>query len=183
MLLQLLHLAPLLCVDGTYLVIHPQVQEAMLTGESVPASKHLAAAASEASLGDRKCMCYSATAVVSGQAQGVVVATGDSAEIGLINRMVGTVSGQKGVSRGFRRLLTAAGRCMTVCGLDTCFCVMNLVHATQAEAAMAAECAALIQNTEPTWLLQQAHLAVQPCVQSDLLQVSISLHSMLTIPA
>jgi P-type E1-E2 ATPase len=77
-----------------------QVQEAMLTGESVPASKHLAAAAAEASLGDRKCMCYSATAVVSGQAQGVVVATGDSAEIGLINRMVGTVGGLRAGAGG-----------------------------------------------------------------------------------
>eukprot|EP00879_Flechtneria_rotunda_P009621 GHRR01010068.1.p1 GENE.GHRR01010068.1~~GHRR01010068.1.p1 ORF type:complete len:704 (+),score=209.17 GHRR01010068.1:84-2195(+) len=72
-----------------------QVQEAMLTGESVPVSKHLHAAPPAASLGDRRCMCYSATAVVSGQAQGVVVATGDSAEIGQINKMVNTVENIK----------------------------------------------------------------------------------------
>eukprot|EP00879_Flechtneria_rotunda_P018588 GHRR01019504.1.p2 GENE.GHRR01019504.1~~GHRR01019504.1.p2 ORF type:complete len:119 (+),score=24.45 GHRR01019504.1:1128-1484(+) len=72
-------------------LLHLQVQEAMLTGESVPVSKHLHAAPPAASLGDRRCMCYSATAVVSGQAQGVVVATGDSAEIGQINKMVNTV--------------------------------------------------------------------------------------------
>jgi magnesium-transporting ATPase (P-type) len=69
-----------------------QVQEAMLTGESVPVSKVLSAAPAAASLGDRKCMCYSATAVTSGQARAVVVATGDSAEIGQINKMVNTVS-------------------------------------------------------------------------------------------
>ena len=39
-----------------------------------------------------RCMCFSATNVVSGQGRGVVVATGDSAEIGQINKMVGTVS-------------------------------------------------------------------------------------------
>ncbi|KAI8462702.1 MAG: cation transporting ATPase [Monoraphidium minutum] len=68
-----------------------QVQEAMLTGESVPVSKVLSPAPLAAGLGDRKCMCFSATNVVSGAARGVVVATGDSAEIGQINKMVSTV--------------------------------------------------------------------------------------------
>lgn len=70
----------------------PKVQEAMLTGESVPASKSLKPVPASASLGDRKNMVYSATAVVTGQAVGIVVGTGDSAEIGQINKMVGTVS-------------------------------------------------------------------------------------------
>lgn len=74
-----------------------QVQEAMLTGESVPVSKHLKAAAPNAPLGDRKCMAYSATSVVSGQGKGVVVGTGDSAEIGQINQMVSTVSEGSGM--------------------------------------------------------------------------------------
>ncbi|KAG2429432.1 hypothetical protein HYH02_014087 [Chlamydomonas schloesseri] len=71
--------------------VNLQVQEAMLTGESVPVSKVLHPAPPAAGLGDRKCMCFSATNVVSGQGRGVVVATGDSAEIGQINKMVGTV--------------------------------------------------------------------------------------------
>lgn len=71
-----------------------QVQEAMLTGESVASSKVAAAVPAAAPLGDRKCMCYSATNVVSGQAVGVVVGTGDSAEIGHISKMVNTVSGR-----------------------------------------------------------------------------------------
>ncbi|KAG2431551.1 hypothetical protein HXX76_009565 [Chlamydomonas incerta] len=71
--------------------VNLQVQEAMLTGESVPVSKVLHPAPPPAGLGDRKCMCFSATNVVSGQGRGVVVATGDSAEIGQINKMVGTV--------------------------------------------------------------------------------------------
>lgn len=35
-----------------------QVQEAMLTGESVPSSKSVPAVPALAPLGDRKCMCY-----------------------------------------------------------------------------------------------------------------------------
>ncbi len=48
-------------------------------------------------------MCFSATNVVSGQGRGVVVATGDSAEIGQINKMVGTVRQIRGpppIARG-----------------------------------------------------------------------------------
>lgn len=55
----------------------PQVQEAMLTGESVPISKNLRAVAEASGLGDRKCMAFSATTVSAGQGLGVVTATGD----------------------------------------------------------------------------------------------------------
>ncbi len=68
-----------------------QVQEAMLTGESVPVSKNLKPVAEAAPLGDRKCMAFSATSVSSGNAKAVVVATGDRAEIGKINKLVGEV--------------------------------------------------------------------------------------------
>jgi hypothetical protein len=76
--------------------------EAPLTGESVPISKNLDPVGEAAALGDRRCMLYSATNVSAGQGLGVVVATGDSAEIGKISKMV-----SKGESRG--------GVC--VCGL------------------------------------------------------------------
>jgi hypothetical protein len=56
-----------------------QVQEAMLTGESVPISKNTAAVPADVGLGDRKCLAYSATAVSAGQGLGVVVATGKAA--------------------------------------------------------------------------------------------------------
>eukprot|EP00882_Tetradesmus_deserticola_P017108 GHRQ01018309.1.p1 GENE.GHRQ01018309.1~~GHRQ01018309.1.p1 ORF type:complete len:335 (+),score=141.09 GHRQ01018309.1:240-1244(+) len=72
-----------------------QVQEAMLTGESVPVSKNLALVPERSGLGDRKCLAYSATTVSSGQGLGVVVATGDNAEIGQINKMVSEVENVK----------------------------------------------------------------------------------------
>lgn len=72
-------------------VTNLQVQEAMLTGESLPVAKGTAPAASKAALGDRRCMGFSATLVMSGQALGVVVETGDWAEIGKINALVAGV--------------------------------------------------------------------------------------------
>lgn len=73
-----------------------QVLEAMLTGESVPISKNPTMVAAEAAgLGDRKNMCFSATTVSSGQGMGVVVATGDNAEIGKINKLVSQVESAK----------------------------------------------------------------------------------------
>jgi magnesium-transporting ATPase (P-type) len=65
-----------------------RIEEAMLTGESVPTEKATEAVAAEASIGDRKCLAYSGTLVTYGQGQGVVVATGDSTEIGRISGML-----------------------------------------------------------------------------------------------
>jgi magnesium-transporting ATPase (P-type) len=72
-----------------------QLLEAMLTGESNPISKNLIPVAEGCSLGDRKCMCFSATTVSAGQGIGVVTATGDNAEIGKISRLVLTVDSIK----------------------------------------------------------------------------------------
>ncbi len=68
-----------------------QVQEAILTGESIPADKHDQPVASDAPLGDRACMAYSGTLVSSGTGRGVVVATGAHTEIGRISGMLATV--------------------------------------------------------------------------------------------
>ncbi|MCP5374464.1 MAG: cation-transporting P-type ATPase [Hyphomicrobiales bacterium] len=68
-----------------------QIQEAALTGESVPADKESVQVAVDAALGDRTCMAYSSTLVTYGQGSGVVVATGDGTEIGRISAMLGQV--------------------------------------------------------------------------------------------
>ncbi|KAF8062005.1 calcium-transporting ATPase 1 [Scenedesmus sp. PABB004] len=72
-----------------------QIQEAMLTGESVPISKNTLPVPAASGLGDRKCLAYSATAVSAGQGLGVVVETGDRAEIGKISKMVSEVQSGK----------------------------------------------------------------------------------------
>ena len=61
-----------------------RVDESMLTGESEPVEKNTEAVDAAAVVGDRRCLAYMGTAVVSGRGRGVVVATGDNAEIGTI---------------------------------------------------------------------------------------------------
>ncbi len=65
-----------------------RIDEAALTGESVPVEKSLAAVAAAAPIGDRSCMAYSGTLVTYGYGLGVVVATGDATEIGRISGML-----------------------------------------------------------------------------------------------
>ncbi len=64
------------------------VEEAALTGESLPVEKSLARCQADAALGDRRCMAYSGTLVASGQASGLVVATGAGTELGRIGAML-----------------------------------------------------------------------------------------------
>jgi Ca2+-transporting ATPase len=64
------------------------VEEAALTGESLPVGKHSEAVAPEAPLGDRLGMAYSGTMVLQGAGAGVVVGTGKATELGRINEML-----------------------------------------------------------------------------------------------
>ncbi len=68
-----------------------RIEEALLTGESVPVEKSTAAVADKSPIGDREGIAYSGTFVTYGQGQGVVVATGDDTEIGRISSMLGQV--------------------------------------------------------------------------------------------
>jgi magnesium-transporting ATPase (P-type) len=68
-----------------------RIQEAILTGESLPVEKRVEAVGADAALGDRFCMAYSGTLVAAGQGTGVAVATGEKAEIGRISGMLSGV--------------------------------------------------------------------------------------------
>lgn len=66
-----------------------KIEEAALTGESVPVEKHvdaitLADGADDVPLGDRKNMCYMGSTVVYGRGRAVVVGTGMNTEMGKI---------------------------------------------------------------------------------------------------
>ena len=61
-----------------------QVDESLLTGESVSVTKRLDPVRPEAPLSDRSCMAYTGAAVTAGRGRGVVVATGAITELGAI---------------------------------------------------------------------------------------------------
>ncbi len=66
-----------------------QVAEAALTGESVPVQKAVdVELAPETPLAERRNMAYASTLVTYGQGTGLVVATGDSTEIGRISQLI-----------------------------------------------------------------------------------------------
>ena len=65
-----------------------RIEEAMLTGESMPAEKTTLPVTEHASIGDRECIAFSGTLVTYGQGQGVVVASGDDTEIGRISSLL-----------------------------------------------------------------------------------------------
>ena len=68
-----------------------QIQESILTGESVAVEKQTKPVAIDAPLGDRFCVGFSGTTVTSGQGMGVVVATGGNTEIGKIGGLLSEV--------------------------------------------------------------------------------------------
>lgn len=71
------------------------VNEASLTGESVPVTKVANELTGEKQLADQKNMVFSGTAISSGRAVGVVVTTGDKTEIGKIARDVAQTTDEK----------------------------------------------------------------------------------------
>jgi magnesium-transporting ATPase (P-type) len=69
-----------------------RMEEAALTGESVPSDKSADPVAAKSKVGDRRSMAYSGTLVVSGRGTGLVVATGGETELGRINQMLAAVN-------------------------------------------------------------------------------------------
>ena len=65
-----------------------RIQEAILTGESVPVEKQTEPVPADAALGDRRCLAFSGTSVSHGQGMGLVVATGTRTEIGRISGLL-----------------------------------------------------------------------------------------------
>jgi cation-transporting P-type ATPase F len=65
-----------------------EIDESMLTGESLPAHKHVDPLTLKTVLSDRKNLAFAGTLVTRGEAEGVVWATGDQTETGRIARLI-----------------------------------------------------------------------------------------------
>jgi magnesium-transporting ATPase (P-type) len=87
-----------------------QVEEAALTGESVPVEKGTDPVPGDTVLADRRCMAYSGTLVTHGQGMGVVVATGAHTEIGRISALV---AGVQQLTTPLLRQMAQFGRWLT----------------------------------------------------------------------
>ncbi|HKP06487.1 MAG TPA: HAD-IC family P-type ATPase, partial [Microbacterium sp.] len=88
-----------------------RIDEAALTGESVPSSKTTDAVAAEAGVGDRGSMAFSGTIVSAGQGRGVVTATGPTTELGRIQSLADEADA---LATPLTRQLDSFGRVLTV---------------------------------------------------------------------
>lgn len=95
-----------------------QIQEASLTGESVPVHKdadHVCD--SQTVLGDRLNMAYTSSIVTNGNGEGVVVATGMATEVGHIAHLL---EEQDELDTPLKRKLNSVGKTLSVVGIGVC---------------------------------------------------------------
>ena len=89
-----------------------RIQEAVLTGESVPVEKNTAPVSPDAALGDRQSMAFSGALIAAGNGRGIVVATGADTEIGRISGLLKDVEATSTPllrqMEGFARTVTTA---------------------------------------------------------------------------
>jgi Ca2+-transporting ATPase len=92
--------------------INLQVEEASLTGESVPVEKHiLPLSGDDLPVGDRKNMVYAGTAATYGRGRALVIATGMQTEFGKIAQLLQTVeSGKTPLQQNLDKVGTALAR-------------------------------------------------------------------------
>lgn len=97
-----------------------KIEEASLTGESVPVEKDSEAILKEdVSLGDRKNMAYTSTIVTYGRGKGIVVGTSEDTEMGKIAKMLQNVEDE---TTPLQKKLDQLGKylglgCLVICGL------------------------------------------------------------------
>ena len=71
--------------------VNLKVQEAALTGESLPVEKNIGALAQEVPLGDRTDMAFQSCSVTYGRGRGIVTGTGSTTEVGRIASLIQAV--------------------------------------------------------------------------------------------
>ena len=110
-----------------------KIEEAALTGESVPVNKmidalNLSGGSNEVPLGDRKNMCYMGSTVVYGRGKAVITATGMDTEMG---KIAGALSQAKNEETPLQKKLDQLGKSLSwiVLGICIFIFVFNLLMA------------------------------------------------------
>lgn len=108
-----------------------QVDEAALTGESVPVAKSLVPVDARAPIADRTSMAFGGTLVTSGTATGLVVATGPRTELGRISAMLEEAAD---LETPLTRALASIGRTITtgIVVVSTVILAFGVHRATEA---------------------------------------------------
>ncbi len=108
-----------------------KIEEAALTGESVPVNKlidalNLTAGQDDVPLGDRKNMCYMGSTVVYGRGKAVIVATGMDTEMG---KIAGALAAAEEEQTPLQRKLDSLGKTLSFLVLGICVFIFlfNLV--------------------------------------------------------
>ena len=97
-----------------------EIDEASLTGESLPAEKSPPRIEAAAPLPDRRCMVYSGTAVVRGTGRAIVTATAMSTELGNIAELLTTT---QDVLTPLQRRLAHLSRRLAIVVLGVCLVI------------------------------------------------------------
>lgn len=98
-----------------------KIQEAALTGESVPSEKDGPSILPEdAPLGDRVNMAYTSSVVMYGNAQGIVVGTGMNTEVG---KIAGMLEEEDDLETPLKKKLNSVGKILSFVGLVVCVLV------------------------------------------------------------
>ena len=101
-----------------------KVQEAALTGESVPSEKDgPTVLPADAPLGDRVNMAYSSSIVMYGNATGIVVGTGMNTEVGKIANLLDE---QDETDTPMKRKLNSVGKTLSLVGLIVCVVIFAI---------------------------------------------------------
>jgi Ca2+-transporting ATPase len=104
--------------------VNLQIEEAALTGESVPVKKDAALLLDDqASLGDRKNTAFMGTVVNYGRGRGIVVSTGMKTQLGLIADMLQTVEDE---GTPLQARLDQLGKTLAIAALAICALVFIL---------------------------------------------------------
>jgi len=105
-----------------------KIEEAALTGESVPVEKHvnvieLAEGTEDVPLGDRKNMCYMGSTVVYGRGRAVVVGTGMNTEMG---KIAGALNDAKEELTPLQMKLAELSKILTVMVIVICLVIFGV---------------------------------------------------------